>query len=100
MADNIKNFNEVNEDGTMDQQATTPIEAVQKKKGLIARWKQLKWWQRSLIFAGAATLLYIGGKWVFTRKDTVTVPTEVPVDDIVEAVAESAKEEGLEVTPF
>lgn len=99
MADNIKDFNEVNEDGTVDQQVHTPVEPI-KRKGLIARWKQLKWWQRSLIFAGAATLLYIGGKWVFTRKDTVTVPTEVPVNDIVDAVAESAKEEGLEVTPF
>lgn len=112
MADNIKNFNEVNEDGTVDQQVNVPVEPV-KRKGFIARWKELKWWQKSLIFAGAATLLYIGGKWVFTRNDSVQVqPVKVvvPMDptneidnkvqDLVNAVAESAKEEGLEVTPF
>ncbi len=67
MAETIMEFKEELENNEEIQQETTDIQAPDvPKKGLIAKLKELKWWQKALIGAGAATLLFVGGKWVFT----------------------------------
>lgn len=68
MAENITEFREMDENGNNIPEETPKASTTQPdapKKGLLALWKNLKWWQRAAVIAGTATLIYVGGKWIF-----------------------------------
>ena len=71
----IMEFKETNEEMENNIPEETPEQKtlieVPTKKGFLAKWKELKWWQRAAILAGTGTLIYLGGKWIFKiGKDT------------------------------
>lgn len=76
MAENITEFREMDENGNNIPEETPKASTTQPdapKKGLLALWKNLKWWQKAAVIAGTATLIYVGGKWIFKgRKQAET----------------------------
>ena len=109
----VTNINEAVENQENQVQDTTTQDGG-KKKGFIAKFRTLKWWQKVMIFAGAATLIYVGGKWVFQKFEAPeeavqAVKVVVPMDpnnemdnkvqDLVNTLAGSMTE-SVEETPF
>lgn len=99
---NVKemNLNEANENmENKIQETATPVEV--KKKGFLTKLRALKWWQKAMIFAGTAALIYVGGKWVFKAFKTPEIPEVTDeVKELAEAVVETATESVEEVAPF
>ena len=128
MAENITEFREMDENGINipdpeETIKTSPTQSDAPKKGLLALWKNLKWWQKAAVIVGTATLIYVGGKWIFkgrkqaeartiakwnnehqvkvvTPMDPVNNVADAAVQGLVNEFAKSAEEAGMEVTPF
>ena len=105
--------NEILEEMREGQYKINVPEETPKKKGLIAKLKELKWWQKALLLAGGATLIYVGGKWIFKSNQTpeiqkvkVVVPMDQnneidqKVQELVNTLAEGTKESVEETAPF
>ena len=94
------NFNETDDNGNVTNSEVTTPQVEVKKKGFLARFHALKWWQKAMILAGGATLIYIGGKWVFKAFETPEETVAETVQEAVNTVVETATESVEETAPF
>lgn len=127
----IMEFKETDEQGNSITEETPKavIKPENNKKGLFAFWKGLKLWQRLAILAGTATIIFVGGKWMFKSKkrtkmheaegkvilnaledaqqmkvvvpmDTVNNAADAAVQGLVDELAKSAEDAGANVVNF
>ena len=111
----ITNFKETDENQENNIPEETPKMVVQPdapKKGLLAKFNGLKLWQKAAIIAGTATLIFVGGRWIFKSKksaqpvkvvvptDTVNNAADAAVQDLVNELAKTAEEAGTNVVNF
>ena len=103
MANNVEekvtNINEATENKEPEVNGENTNLQETKKTGLIEKFKELKWWQKALILAGGATLVFVGGKWVFKtvgKKPEVAVEAAKVVgtiepEEVVNVIAENSE---------
>ena len=88
----------INEESVVNGE-NTEIQVTDEKTGLIAKFNGLKLWQKAMIIAGGATLVFVGGKLVFKAvgkkpeviADAAKVVATIEPEEVVNVIAENSE---------